>query len=96
VRLSIDDYGSSEGGAYFAGDYESVGEAILAVEDYLQEPVSRWVNITRADAYPDPPSDGATVTSIASLLSSGDFVVPKGAVFEINKGYYERFWKARA
>jgi hypothetical protein len=52
VLVEINSHGYDEGGLIIRLVYTNIAEAISALEDYLEKPLSEWENVTKTDSYP--------------------------------------------
>jgi hypothetical protein len=86
VRVDFEQYGYDEAGAYFKARFESLDDAIQAVERYLNKQLSDWTNFTKTGEYPEAAGEMNTKLGderLRSAIASGTLQLPEPARYRI-------------
>lgn len=91
VSVEFNAHGYDEGGPVFNYTYDTLDDAIRALEAYLGKPLGEWVNFSRGGDYPPAPSSDEAADGekrLADAIAHGRVYLPAGD-FEIkDDGYW--------
>jgi hypothetical protein len=90
VMVEYETWGIHEGGMRFTGHYHTLDEAIAALEQFFQRPLSRWNNYTKTGEYPEEPlpTEPHGTAQLVSDLQAEAVPLPEGAAFALAGNTY--------
>ena len=93
VTVELNAHGTDEGGPIFNASYESLDDALKALEGFISKPPSEWVNFSTQGEYPEL-APGADLEEghrlLRDALVAGAVRLPQGDFRLQDDGYWSR------
>ena len=90
VTVEYETWGIHEGGMCFTGHYHTLDDAITALEQFFQRPLSTWSNCTKTGEYPEEPlpTELHGTAQLVSDLQAERVPLPGGGAFTLASNTY--------